>query len=158
MHRHAVSFLVLSFLAVFVSSVSAGWKDDIGYTDLEVELGAAIPTGSSVTASMVEASTDDNSPYYAPDTAHAQFTGKTITLMSGASGTSWHATTVGTYLFGNTSSIAGGIVDIDSWLADDWIGAGFLKTASSLNRPWRPRMYRIIAGLVLWGALRWMST
>ena len=103
MHRRIARFLLLSFLAASVSVASGDWKDDIGYTQLLAELGAATPTGANVTASMVEASVNQSSnDYYAVDTGNSQFAGKTITFMSGAWETSWHATNVATYLFGNT--------------------------------------------------------
>jgi hypothetical protein len=59
---------------------------------------------------------------YLPDANHAQFSGKTITDVSATGGgTSGHGTTVGIYFYGNSSSQAPGITQIDAYQADDWI-------------------------------------
>ncbi|MDZ7617637.1 MAG: PEP-CTERM sorting domain-containing protein [Patescibacteria group bacterium] len=134
MHCRLARFLLLSFLAASVSVASGDWKADIGYTQLLAELGAATPTGANVTASIVEASVNQlSTDYYAVDTTNSQFAGKTITFKSGTWATSGHATNVGSYLFGNTSSLAAGIIEVDNWEANNWIFTGFLNTGSSLE-------------------------
>ncbi len=103
----------------------------IGDTELAAELGASVPTGSGITASQVEGLSGG---HYTPDTARAEFAGKTFTFVSGnTGGSSSHATTVGRCFYSNTSSIASGVADIDNWEANDWIGAGFLQTGSTLE-------------------------
>ncbi|MDK1032119.1 MAG: PEP-CTERM sorting domain-containing protein [Planctomycetia bacterium] len=129
-------FLSGVFILALVCSpglLRAGYKDDIDYTKLANELGAAVPTGAGVDVSQVEAEDPEDSGNYAPDASNAQFTSpnKTFTLMSGASGTSNHATTVGRNFYGKTTSISPGILIIDNWLAGDWLFSGFLKTGSS---------------------------
>ncbi|MCE5327184.1 MAG: PEP-CTERM sorting domain-containing protein [Planctomycetaceae bacterium] len=119
----AVSLFIL-FLAV---PVQATYLDDVGYTALVAELGTGVPTGAGISMSQVEAASSEN---YSPDTAASAFWGKTFTLMSGASGVSSHATTVGTYLYGN-SGMAKGVTAIKNWEANDWVSSGFLKTGTN---------------------------
>jgi len=109
----------------------AGVFDDIGYTALQTELGFSIPTGTGISVSQIEAEGSPDSGAYKPDPLNAQFVGKTFTLKSGTSDVSSHATTVGKYLYGTTDSMTGGITDINCWLADDWVGSGFLKLGAS---------------------------
>jgi len=89
------------------------------------------PDGSSIPVTQAEASTseDNNPPFYLPDWNDAQFSGKTISDLSGlASGTfSSHATSVGKTFYGNTSSISSGIIFIDAFWADHWLSSGFLS-------------------------------
>ena len=108
--------------------VRADFKADIGWTKLQAELGGALPTGAGVAVSQVEA--PEGTGIYAPDTTSAEFTGKTFSLKSGASGVSGHATTVAGYYYGLTGSIAPGITTIDVYEANNWIGTGFLRLGS----------------------------
>lgn len=93
----------LSFAAV----ADGGYTDDIGYTQLKAELGAATPTASSVTVAQVEARTDvdsqgtplDSFPNYLPDAANSAFVGKTITPKTADGQVSSHATAVGQYFW-----------------------------------------------------------
>ena len=126
------NFRPLLFAAVgFALScvVRADFKADIGWTKLQGELGGALPTGAGVAVSQVEAA--ENPGVYGPETASAEFTGKTFTFKSGASGVSGHATTVAGYYYGLTGSIAPGITTIDVYEANNWIGAGFLRRTTA---------------------------
>lgn len=125
--------LFLAALVMFCSCAvaSGAYKDDIGYTKLADELGGGVPTGAGIGVSQVEAPEGEGD--YTPYASDAQFTGKTITLMSGASGTSSHATTVGKYFYGNTTSVAPGVTAIDSWEANDWLQSGFLWAITSVE-------------------------
>ena len=81
---------------------------DIKYTDLVARLGLATPTGAGIGIGQVEAP-ENAAGSYAPDTLLAEFSGKTINLLSGTGlVASWHATEVAKNLYGNTLSIAGG--------------------------------------------------
>ncbi|MBN1854176.1 MAG: hypothetical protein JW829_15720 [Pirellulales bacterium] len=112
-------------------SARAGWKDEIGYTQLAEILGINLPTGSGIRASHIEAETGENKDY-APLTTHDQFAGKTFTLMSGTTGgVSGHATSVGRLFYGLTESISPGVDTIHNWAAGSWTSSGFLKTGSS---------------------------
>ena len=121
---------------LFSGASFGGYKDDIGHTQLTTELGAAIPDGSGVNVTQVEADTTNDDPdviiTYSPDPANSQFTGKNITDVSAISTAfSGHATSVGGTFYGNTTSIAPGIFNIDSYEAVDWITGGFLRAAQS---------------------------
>ncbi len=133
--RMAVSLLLVLFWG---AAAAADYKDDIGYTQLQTELGSNTPTGNGVPVTQVEADlTPDNPDYYSylPDTS--QFSGKTFTLyrvykdpLHPVVGTSGHATGVGQLFYGS-SSIAPGITSITNYLADHWLGSGFLNTGDA---------------------------
>ena len=126
-----ISVLVL---AVILSGPSAlaGYKDDIRFTELAAELGVLMPTGAGIHVGQVELRSGFN---YLPDMANVEFGGKTITPQSGASGTSNHATTVGLFFYGNQTSIAPGITQIDSFEANDWMTGGYLNSYEALQFP-----------------------
>jgi hypothetical protein len=98
----------------------------IGLQELIARLGGEnVPNGAGVAAGQVEA--PDGSGNYRPNPGHAEFVGKTFTLMSGASGNSNHATTVGRNFYGLSSSVAPGVADIFCWEANNWVGQGYLR-------------------------------
>jgi len=106
----------------------AGLLDDIGYTQLAAELGAALPTGAGVGVAQIEAPSNGN---YAPDISKTEFAGKSFRFRSGPSGISGHADRMARQIYGNTQSIAPGVTGIDLWDANDWLGSGFLHTGTS---------------------------
>jgi hypothetical protein len=124
-----VCLFLLLFSAV---PARADYKDDIGLTALQSEIGAGAPTGAGVTLSQVEAL---DSGSYAPDPNHGELAGKTFTLKSGASGASGHATSVARNAYGLTNGVAPGITDIDVYEAGNYYGTGFLKTGSAFAAP-----------------------
>jgi len=104
----------------------AGYIDLIGYPELQAELGASVPTGAGVEVMQVEGT--DESGNYMPDTADAEFSGKTITNATGTStGTSSHAHQVGLNFYGNSISIAPGITNITVYQVNNWLTSGFLN-------------------------------
>lgn len=115
----------------------AGYKDDIRYTELSNELSLRainLPTGSGVSVTQVEAPEATNA--YMPNIADTQFNGKIITDASAGGLTSGHATTVAKNLYGNTTSMAPGITDIDIYEANDWINSGWYSgTPPTENNP-----------------------
>jgi hypothetical protein len=120
----------------------ADYKEDIGFTALSGELGGSRPTGSGVTATQVEARTSYNplGPYM-PDPTNSQFTGKTLTKKTSdsVSGSSGHATTVGQYFYGSTFSLSPGIVNVDCYETNDYIGLGFLHHGYTFaGKPFQP--------------------
>ena len=130
--KQKLFFLMLVGLS---SQAYADYRDDIGYTQLQAQLGLAIPDGNGVAVTHVEAAigaTDTNVGAWMPDVSVAQFSGKSILDQSlpAFNGISRHATEVGKLFYGNTSSMALGIVDVDVYSAADWIIDGFLKTGS----------------------------
>ena len=105
----------------------ADWRDEIGFTRLQLLAAAELPAAPSQGLTHTEAPIDSN---YAPDTASAAFSGKSFALKSGATGTSWHATSVATNFYGSTSLIPGA-TPVDVYEADHWIGSGFLNLETS---------------------------
>jgi hypothetical protein len=80
----------------------------VGLDDLATRIGAAnLPDGAGVVVAQVEV--PFTPPNYAPNELLAEFAGKSLIEMSGASGASAHATLVANNFFGNTISIAPGI-------------------------------------------------
>ena len=104
----------------------AARADEIGYQELVARLGPATPTGAGVPVCQVEANTDGGLTFYGPDSTRSEFAGKTFTPMSGVMNASWHATTVGTSLYGTGTSIAPGITSIFNYEAGNWINS-FLR-------------------------------
>ena len=108
--RVAVSLLLVLFWG---AAAAADYKDDIGFTQLQTELGSNTPTGNGVSVTQVEAdATLTNPDYYSylPDTT--QFSGKTFTLhlvykdpTYPAVGTSGHATAVGQFFYGKPAPL-----------------------------------------------------
>ena len=137
------SFALL--LLCFNQSAIADYKDDIGFTALQAQLGGNVPTGISVPVMHVEAAVsyfdhDGNPltpsiPVYLPDDTNTQFSTKTITDKSNLTTRSYsgHATSVGTYIYGNTSSIAAGITTINAYLSDGWLLGDYLQFGG--NKP-----------------------
>lgn len=135
--------LVACALALSLAPDVQAYMADIGYTSLQSELGAAIPTGAGVLVGHVEAPINDVSggaaPIFMPNPSNPEFAGKTLTPVGGnlSAGYSDHATTAGTLFYGASSSIAPGIGTINVYEANHWInslpglsGAG----ATGLNR------------------------
>jgi len=126
--RAAGSIIALSLLIALPAQ--ADYKDDVGYTMLESELGVGIPDGTGVPVSEVEAAVlvgDDSA--WMPNAGDPEFNDATITDISGAIPGifSGHATSVGKRFFGNTTSTSPGITGIAAYLADHWIDDGFLR-------------------------------
>ena len=109
----------------------ANYADDIGLTALRAELGSGIPTGAGVAVSQIEASLSQTSLIYMPDTTSPEFTGKTLTRMSGVSTVSGHANSVASYFYGRLSSLAPDVAAISVYEANSWIYSGFLKTGTT---------------------------
>ena len=117
------------------AQLTAQQKADIGFTSLQQRLGGSMPLGIGVSVSIVEAPLDTGE--YRVNTSDGQLTGKTYQFPSGGNtGASWHATTVGRYLFG-TQSLApriGATVDgstVANYEVNNWINSGFLRSNNS---------------------------
>ncbi|BBO68376.1 hypothetical protein DSCA_23060 [Desulfosarcina alkanivorans] len=121
---------------------AASYRDDIGYTGLEDERGTDIPDGTGVGITQVEAEvpvvvdeeTGETAGTWTPDRENDEFAGKTISFKSSSDTTaaSGHATSVGRQFYGNSSSMAPAIVDIDAYETNDWLTSGFLACGLSL--------------------------
>lgn len=129
----SVFFAALGLLFV-ATTASASYLDDIGYTDLVSQLereGTALPDGTGVTVTQVEASVSTTSVAYLPTAS--SYTGVSITNRSTSySGTtSWHADMVGEKIYGN-SAMGSGISQVGVYYVSDWLGTGFLNYGTSL--------------------------
>ncbi len=118
--------------------IRADWRDEIGYAALQQRLGSALPTGRTIQIAQIEMPVDDSTGYL-PDQRDAQLVGKIINGRSGAGGVSDHATIVGQYCMGLTSSIGPGIRLIDSYEANDWAGSGLLNVNTDQPPRIQPR-------------------
>jgi hypothetical protein len=119
--------LIVAGAMVTCGEARANYLDDIGMTALRAQLGIAIPIGSGVGVSQIEASVSGTASIYMPDILQPEFAGKTITARSGASTASGHATTVGFFFYGTASSLSPGVTAIDVYEANKWIRSGALN-------------------------------
>lgn len=130
-------FLLSIGLAVLqAATLLADYRDDIGYTRLLNEKGPATPSGTGVLVTHVEAPSGD---LWMPDKSDAEFDGKTIVDKTGSSGATSHATGVGRRFYGNSTSIAPAIVQIDVYETNDWLQTGYLGYGYVYGgRPFQP--------------------
>jgi len=139
--RSLLAGSLLTVLLLATPAAQADYKSDVSYTALQSELGAGTPDGSGVVVSHVEASIQvGTNPAWMPDTGNAEFTGKTITDVSGSlpGVFSGHATGVGKKFYGNVTSTSPGITTIASLLADHWLGNGFLRVNTGGSPVFQP--------------------
>jgi hypothetical protein len=108
-------------------TLRADWRDEIGFTRLQMIAGAELPTAVSGNLTQVEALEGAN---YAPDTGSTLFAGKTFNVKSGTSGISAHATHVAANFYGSGSLLPGNAT-VDLYNANGWIGSGFLNLGSN---------------------------
>jgi len=126
MNRFLVRIIIAGMLVIgWSGSAAADWKFDIGYTALQEELGSDLPTGAGVKVTQLEAASGK------PDPGNAEFAGKTFTLKSSSLIISDHATTVGQYFYGNSTSLAPGITSVDCYDATNW-RSSFLGSGTSV--------------------------
>ncbi len=111
--------------------LAADWRDQVGYTRLQLLAAGELPAAPASGFTQVEAlETGGN---YTPEIANPLFSGKSFTLKSGASGTSGHAQGVAGIFYGSSTSLVTGPCPVDLYGATDWLGPAFLKRGSSSN-------------------------
>jgi hypothetical protein len=120
------SLFVSVMSLVCVSCLRADWKDDVGYTRLLQTFTSGVPTAVANGVSQAEAG-DANGNSYQPDFSNSEFTGKVLTVKSAGSGISGHATTVGSYFYGSTTSLMPATTGVDIYNATNWAGTDFLN-------------------------------
>lgn len=129
--------LSLTFLSVAVAvPVAADWREDIGFYQLQAELGASTPTGAGVNVSLAEAPRGDDGVFL-PDTTTPNFSGKSVTVASPfVSGFSGHATGVAELFFSNNDSIAPGVTNIAAYDANNFLNEqlGLFEGEVQVNR------------------------
>ena len=112
--------------AQMVQPAQAGYRDLMGYPELEALLGEAVPTGAGLHVGIIEGT--NNADNYMPDVGHAELVNKTFTNQTDdGDGSSSHATHVARNFVGSNTSIAPDIDTIDVWSANDWLREGFLN-------------------------------
>jgi hypothetical protein len=104
---------------------AAAVLDDIGYTRLRNEQGAALPRGSSIVVAQAEAADGK------PDPNNIEFAGKTLNDASTGLVVTQHATTVGQFFFGNNTSPAPGIVQVQNYSATGWLTTDVLRVQTA---------------------------
>lgn len=131
-------------LLVISAQAAADYKADIGYTQLQAELGAAVPDGAGVKITQVEASSvlpgNASYPVFAPDPNIDSMTGKTFAYPGLTCATppcvpslfSPHGSGVAMSFYGNSTSIAQGIDNIHSHEANQWLGTLYTNTGRAL--------------------------
>ncbi len=131
---------VLAFGLVTLVSPRAAlgdWTDEIGLTQLQMELGGSVPTGAGVTVSMGEAPAG---AAYMPNTASANFSGKTFVDGTGTNvGVNGHANGVADIFFGNTTSAAPGVAHITVYDGNDWLNnkLGYESGTNPASQPFK---------------------
>ncbi|WP_395739538.1 hypothetical protein [Prosthecobacter sp.] len=132
-HLQAAAFLPPWWLAsLFLLScgvvLRADWRDDIGYTQLAAELGAAMPTGAGIILLDSEANDQTSPPNYLPQAGGPgtfvgadTYAGKTFTAGSGAGVVLSHAQSVAYYFYANGTGVAQGATDIRMYTANDFL-------------------------------------
>lgn len=108
--------------------LQADWRDDIGYTQLAAELGAALPTGAGIVLLQSEANDVTSPPDYLPQdggpgafAGAGVYNGKTFYAESGAGVAFAHAQSVASYYYANGSGIAQGTTEIHNYTATDFL-------------------------------------
>ncbi len=130
-------FCVVSVLLLVGQTVlHADWRDDIGYTQLAAELGAAVPTGAGIVLLQSEANDIESPPNYLPQAGGPgafagadAFSGKTFYAESGAGVALGHAQSVASYFYGNGSGIARGATEIHNYTATDFLNRLYTGSA-----------------------------
>lgn len=131
-YRPLLSGISLGLLLAIPGVGFAGHKEDIGLTALLAELGGSAPTGAGVSISQVEGLVGSD---YAAVATDPELAGKIVTLKSGASGQSGHATFVARSFCGSTNGIAPGLTQIDAYEVNEWLQTDFLNTGNNNAAP-----------------------
>ncbi|MEM6777282.1 MAG: hypothetical protein AAF670_06470 [Planctomycetota bacterium] len=117
------------------------WQDDVGFTDLMIELGAALPTGAGIDVSMAEAPSGNS---YLPNVASGNYSGTVFTDATGTNvGVSNHADGVAATFFGDTTSIAPDVPNVSGFDANDWIDQLGAVTLSTGTEPADHSSFRV---------------
>ncbi len=102
-----------------------GYKTQVGFDQLKNEVGPTLANGSGITVGLVEANVGAlGTNTYFPNTSSDEFVNKTFVDESNLSprNTSGHATTVGQFFFGNSTSMSPGVTNIRVYDASNFVG------------------------------------
>lgn len=148
--------LCCALLCASAFTARANYVSDVGYLQLQAELGDAMPTGAGVSVSQVEGANMFNGGYMAEAGTGSYsgtgiWLGKTFVAKSGATAFSNHASEVGQHFYGiitngtsGRSSPAPGITLIDGYSASAWTSsflapsglAPLVETRAVQNHSW----------------------
>jgi len=131
-----------ALLTLSAATCIAGYKNDIGFEALKAAPGFEVPDGSTIplvtqteAAALVDHDDDgltSKIKVWMPDPNHPEFSGKTIVNRSGSLPYySGHATGVGLNFYGAKRSMTPGITVVESYLADHWLGPGYLESSAA---------------------------
>lgn len=147
--------LSIVFAALVLSPALAfgqAWKDDVGYNQLLLEIGAGLENGSGVQAAFIEA--PDGEGDYMPDLTSGEYTGKFFVEGSGVSGVSSHSNLVGRRFYGSATSMSTGLGStvsnpVTGFDANDWIDnqLGFSSGADPLAQNFHVSNHSYIGNL-----------
>ncbi len=129
--RVAVAVALLASVSLLLPCFEAASRAGAPTAQDFVKMGnsAGGPTGAGVKVTQVEASQGMATQYFV-NLPLIDFTGKSITDMTGGGTVSSHATNVAQNFYGNFG-VAPGVTNVKVYNADDWLGAGFLRTRTS---------------------------
>ena len=115
-------------LGLATTDARAAYLDLMGIPELQAMLGPNMPDGTGIKVQQVEA--EENGGYSPiPDPANASlYSGKTITMQSGATSFSSHANNVADNFYSNGFSLTPGITEVDVYSAGNWMAGGFLRS------------------------------
>ncbi|MFY8200559.1 MAG: S8 family serine peptidase, partial [Pirellula staleyi] len=113
-----------------------GYKTQVGFDQLKNEVGPTLANGSGITVGLVEANVGaQGTNTYFPNTSSPEFGNKTFVDESNLSprNTSGHATTVGQFFFGNSTSMSPGVTNIHVYDASNFVGVQQALGAAGTN-------------------------
>lgn len=127
-----VAFPLLATVAL-TTVLFADYREEIGFFQLEDELGPAMPTGQGVSMVQAEAAQGDSDPpSILPDPDRPEFSGVQFSYVwTDSNGDplgaiSGHANSVGRLLYGD-ADLASNVTDVIIYYADRWIGQDYLN-------------------------------
>lgn len=125
------SLRVVFVCVISSATILADWRDDVGFTRLQLIVGGDLPTTVGDGFTQVEAK--ESSTNYMPNTGDAIFQGKTFVNKTNTSSvTSNHASTVAAYFYSTSSLLPGTeATTVDVYSADHWLYGGFLKAGTT---------------------------
>lgn len=121
------SLQIASILLAMVCSLQAfgqAYKASVGYDKLQSEVPVGLANGAGIVVALAEANVGAvGTNTYFLNTADSQFSGKSFTDISNLDprNTSGHATLVGQLFFGNASSMASGITNVQVYDAANFV-------------------------------------
>ncbi len=150
--------LRVAFVCVISSAtILADWRDDVGFTRLQLIVESDLPTTVSDGFTQVEA--QESGTNYMPNTGQAIFQGKTFVNKTNTSSvTSNHANTVASFFYSTSSLLPGtSATTVDVYSADHWLNSGFLKSGTTTEPAIESRAIQNHSWIGLSGDTAWLE-